>query len=395
MKTKFLISLMAAAMVFAAAGCGDKDFSVNSSKPVTQETGELKINYALGDLIKLGKYKGISLTGSSVAVTDAEVTARMAVNANSFKDTGFSKDAGVEVKEGDVVNLNFEGFIDGAAESTESATAENFVLGLGSNSFIPGFEAQLIGHSIGEEFDINVTFPENYGAADMAGKPARFAIKLNGVVTDKDVAANTEYKTTAEWREAVKAELQKEKENTNKSTLKSEGMNKVLSYSLAKRFPESLVSAYKDMLVNDLYMPYAEQMGITYEELQEQFGLTEERILQEVQSSILSDMAVAAIAKKEGITVTAEELKELKASKIGEGLAYKDEADYNAQNGDDKLILELLDGKVRDFIVENATITVSDAAVTDAVMSESDDIEVSEDEALAEEVDAESVSDEE
>lgn len=396
MKNKILIGLLMAATVFAA-GCGDVDFSVTNSKPVTQETGDLNLNYALGDLVKLGKYSGIDLHKKETVVGEKEIIARMMTKASSFKDTNFTTKDTQILASGDIVNINFEGFVDGAKESLDSTTAKNFVLGLGSGSFIEGFEDQLIGHKVGEpEFDINVTFPENYGEESMAGKPARFVIKINGVVRDKDVEANTGVKTVTEWKEAIKKEISTEMDERAKLTLKEEAIVAVSSLSMARRFPEALLKKYKQNRMENLYEPYAEQMGMSVEELLDQYGITDEVLASEAQRDMLKEMVVTAVAKKEKITVTAEELKTAREEVIGEGKQFADEKAYNEANADELLIGNLLYDKVISLIVEKANVIVLNEEEYSKLLNkgmvedpseEELEVEADEEEVMAEEVD--------
>lgn len=385
-----------AAAVFAA-GCGDLDFSVTNSKPITQETGDLKLNYALGDLVKLGKYSGVDLHKKETNIGEKEVISRMMAKASSFKNTDFTTTDTQVLASGDIVNINFEGFVDGAEKSLESTTAKSFVLGLGSGSFIEGFEDQLIGHKVGEpEFDINVTFPENYGEESMAGKPARFVIKINGVVRDKDVEANTDVKTVAEWKEAVKKEIITEMDERAKLALKDEAIVAVSGFSMARRFPEKLIKKYQQNRMDNLYRPYAEQMGMSVEDLMDQYGITDEVLASEAQQDMLKEMVVMAIAKKEKITVTAEELKAAKEEVIGEGKQFADEKAYNEANADELLISNLLYDKVINLVVEQANVIVLNdeeyskllnKGLVEEPAEEEVEVETEEDETMAEEVD--------
>lgn len=393
MRNRILLGLLAAGMIFAA-GCGDMDFSITRSTPVTQETGDLKLNYALGDLVRIGKYSGIDLHKREAVVDDKQVISRMMAEASSFKDTAFTVDNTEVIEQGDIVNINFEGFVDGSTTSLESTTAKSFVLGIGSGAFIEGFEDQIKGHKVGEpEFDVNVTFPENYGEATMAGKPARFVVKINGVVRDKDVAENKEVKTVAEWKASIKAEITREVEENAKDTLRDEAIMAVSGLSMPRRFPEGLLKKYIQNRIDGLYQPYAEQMGMTVEELRDQYGITDEVLASEAQQDLLKEMVIVAIAKKEGITVTAEELKAEKEKLVGENKQFADEKAYQDAKADDLVISGLLYDKVMNFIVNKANVITMSGEDYSKLLNKNnnteEDVELEEDEAMAEEVDSE------
>ncbi len=357
MMKKLLTVLLSAALIMTTS-CGDANFSLTKDQKVTQTTGDLKLNYALGDLIKLGKYKGIELyKPKSVIEDEKSVNIKMMTDAGSFKNNKFTADKKAVVKDGDIVNIDFEGFVDGAEKSSDNTTAKGFVLGIGSGAFIPGFEEQLIGHHVGDKgFDVNVTFPEDYHAADMAGKPARFVININGILTDKDVAENTDVKTIGEWREKLRKEMVEELDQKAAQNLKKDAISGVAKFSMVRRFPDKLVEDTKKDLDEYLYKPFAESMNITLEELKEQYGLTDEVITENAKNTVMMRMIIIGIAKKEKIKVTAEEFAEEKKNMIGEGKAFADEKAFDEAKADDTVIDNILQKKVSDFIVENADI---------------------------------------
>lgn len=358
---KTLIALLSVGLILTTACGGDANFSFTKNKAVTEETGNLKLNYALADLVKLGKYKEIKLyKKESASPNDKQVLQKMAIEADSFKDK-FTTDNTKVIENGDIINIDFEGFIDGAKESLDSTRAKSFVLGIGSGAFIEGFEDQIVGHHVGESnFDINVKFPENYQTADMAGKPARFVITINGVITDKDVATNTDVKTIAEWKEKVKADMISQMDKKAEQTLKNEALTAVAQYSMVRRFPDKLVEDAKNDLIEYIYKPYAESMGVTIDDL-EQYGVTDETLTSGAQNHVFSKMIVTAIAKNEKITVTADEYHKAEANMIGEGKTFADKKAFDDAGAYETVLENLLTEKVMDFIVANADVkTVSE-----------------------------------
>ena len=163
--------------------------------------------------VKLGKYKGVNVTKANVKVTAAEVKEALEAERNKNARTVSVTRA---AKLGDTVMIDYEGSVDGVP--FDGGKAENSPLELGSHSFIDTFEDQLVGHKAGEEVDVNVTFPEQYHAADLAGKPALFKVKINDVTTkelpklDDEFASDvSEFETLAEYKEDLKKQLEDRK----------------------------------------------------------------------------------------------------------------------------------------------------------------------------------------
>ena len=207
MKKKIMAALLAGVMVLAV-GCGGKG-----------ENGNLT----------LGEYKGLTLTSVSQATVDAELSSIL---------ESYTEYAEVDrtAQEGDTVNINFVGTLNGVA--FEGGKAENHGLVLGSHSFIDTFEDQIIGHVAGDEFDVNVTFPEQYHSDDLAGKPAVFKVKVNEIkakelpeLNDEFAQDVSEFDTLAEYKEDIKARLVKEKEAEAKRTKEDEAIAKIIEKS--------------------------------------------------------------------------------------------------------------------------------------------------------------------
>ena len=175
---------------------------------------------ALKPEVKLGKYKGVKVEATEVTVTDEEVDAKIEKERENNARTIEVTDR--PVKDGDMTVLDFEGFVDGVA--FDGGKGENYPLTIGSGAFIPGFEEQLVGAEIGKEVEVNVTFPEEYQAEDLAGKPAVFKVKINEIKgkelpeLDDDFAQDiSEFDTLAEYKEDVKKKLQEQKEEIGRA----------------------------------------------------------------------------------------------------------------------------------------------------------------------------------
>ena len=189
---------------------------------------------ALKPEVKLGKYKGIEYRKEAVEVTEDEVNKEI----DRVREMN-SRLIPVEdrpAKKDDQVNIDFEGFVDGKA--FEGGKAEGHTLTLGVHSFIDTFEEQIEGHNVGDEFDVNVTFPEKYHSEELAGKPATFKVKLNEIkvkelpeADDEFAAEVSEFETLDEYKESVKKELQEQKEGGQRQMAEEEIMNRLIHTS--------------------------------------------------------------------------------------------------------------------------------------------------------------------
>ena len=182
---------------------------------------------ALKPEVKLGKYKGVKIEKVSTEVTDADVDAEIEKERRANSRTIVVEDR--PVKDGDITVINFEGFVDGVA--FEGGKGENYPLTIGSGQFIPGFEEQLIGAKIGEDVEVNVTFPEDYQAEDLAGKAAVFKCKVNEIketelpeADDEFASEVSDFDTIAEWKEDLMKSLTEKKA----ASAKEEKENKAL-----------------------------------------------------------------------------------------------------------------------------------------------------------------------
>ena len=180
--------------------------------------------------VTLGKYKGVQVTKIDTTVTDEEVEAALEKEQQKNSRTVTVTDR--PVANGDTAVIDFEGFVDGIA--FEGGKGENHPLEIGSHSFIDTFEDQLVGHNAGDEVEVNVTFPEKYQAADLAGKPAVFKVKINEIkakelpeLNDEFASEVSEFDTLAEYKEDLRKHLEVEKENEAKRTKEDEAIKKV------------------------------------------------------------------------------------------------------------------------------------------------------------------------
>ncbi len=257
--------------------------------------------------VKLGKYKGVSVTKIDSKVTATEVNntikAELERAARTVTKTG-------KVAKGDTAVIDFEGFIDGVA--FEGGKGENYDLELGSGSFIPGFEDQLIGHKAGEDVDVEVTFPENYQAEDLAGKPAVFKCHIHEVkgkdipkLDDEYVADTTEFETVEEYKASVKERLENNKKAEGRRAQEDEAIAKIVEDS-EMEIPDAMLDYQVENMINDFANNMAQQ-GLSLQQYMQFTGMTMDSFREQVRPDALSrtqsSLVLEAIAKAENIEV--------------------------------------------------------------------------------------------
>lgn len=263
--------------------------------------------------VTLGDYKGIEIDKVEVEVTEEDVQAELLnVQKQNARNIPVEDRA---AKMEDEVTIDFEGFIDGKA--FEGGKGENYQLTLGSHSFIDTFEDQIVGKNIGEEFDVNVTFPENYQAEDLAGKPAVFKCKLNGIketelpeLDDEFASEVSEFDTMDEYKTDITATLKAKKEKAAKNTKEGLVIDKIIE-NASMEIPEPMIDTTKEQMLNEFAQQISYQ-GLSIEQYFQFSGMTKEKFLEtatpEAERRIKSRLVLEAIAKAEDIQVSDEEL---------------------------------------------------------------------------------------
>lgn len=255
--------------------------------------------------VKLGKYKGVSVTKIDSKVTATEVND--SIKAELERDARMVTKNGKAAKN-DTAVIDFEGFIDGVA--FEGGKGENYDLVLGSGSFIPGFEDQLIGHKAGEDVDVEVTFPENYQAEDLAGKPAVFKCHIHEVkkkdvpkLDDEYVADHTEFETVDEYKASVKERLENNKKAEGRRAQEDEAIAKIVEDS-EMEIPDAMLDYQVENMINDFANNMAQQ-GLSLQQYMQFTGMTMDAFRDQVRPDALSrtqsSLVLEAIAKAEKI----------------------------------------------------------------------------------------------
>lgn len=257
--------------------------------------------------VTLGKYMGVTVTKIDTTVSDEEVDA--AIESDRQADARkVTVDRAIE--NGDTANINFEGFQDGVA--FEGGKGENYNLEIGSHSFIDTFEDQLVGKKAGDEVEVNVTFPEEYQAAELAGKPAMFKVTINSVTAkevpelDDEYAADKGFDTVAEYKESVRKNLEESKEKDALRTKEDEAVAKIVDKSKMD-IPEAMIEHQVNNMINDMANSMMQQ-GLSMEQYMQFTGQTMDQFKEQVRpdaiTRIKSSLVLEAIAKEENIEVT-------------------------------------------------------------------------------------------
>ncbi len=285
------------------------DFDI---KKIGKEGVELTCKVTVKPEITIEGYKGISAVKPSKEVTDEEVEAEITLKLQQNARIISVEDKAVE--NGNIAVIDFEGFVDG--EAFEGGKAEEYELEIGSGSFIPGFEEQIIGHNIGEEFDVNVTFPEEY-SEPLAGKPAVFKIKLHAIkakelpVADDDFVKDvSEFDTLDEYKADIRKNLEEQKEKSSENSFKNEIYNK-LAELVTDEIPEVMITRSVDGMISE-FKYRVESQGIPFEQYLGYLGMSVDSLKdsykERAELDVKVELALEKIAELEGIEVTDEDV---------------------------------------------------------------------------------------
>ena len=289
---------------------------------VGKEGFSFKAAVAVYPEVKLGQYKGLEAPKAEVKVTAADVNARLKEMAERNSRMVSVEDRAV--KKGDIANIDFEGFLDGVP--FDGGKSDSHDLEIGSGSFVPGFEDQVIGMEIGQEKDIDITFPEDYHA-DLAGKSVVFHVKLNAVKI-KDVPALddefakdvSEFDTLAELKKDVKAKLIAEREEAGRRAFEDILMQKVAD-GIQADIPDAMIEEQARRFVENLRMQIQSQ-GIPFDQYMKMTNMDEEKLLEEARTPALGqvrmDLTIAAIVEAENLEATDEEVEAELAKMAGQ-----------------------------------------------------------------------------
>ncbi len=318
-------ALIPSAYAKAVDECEEEIVSQPMIDVVQAEAGKTFIftaEVALKPEVTLGTYKGVEVEAIDVTVTEDDVNAALDKERENNARTITVEDRAVQDK--DMVVLDFEGFVDGVA--FEGGKGENYPLTIGSKTFIPGFEDQLIGAELDKEVDVNVTFPEDYQAEELAGKPAVFKCTVKEIkekqlpeLDDEFASEVSEFDTLAEYKEDVKKNLAEKKE----ADAKNQKEQKVIEAIIADAkmdIPEAMVATQQRQMAED-FAQRLQMQGLSVDQYFQFTGLTRETFLGQMkpqaENRIKTRLVLEAVAAAEKIEVSEEEYKE-ELSKMAE-----------------------------------------------------------------------------
>lgn len=374
MKKKYMTILLAAAMLsLTACGAkdseetdhtqtsGEQDAEVEESSEDAEEETYTQVSYeSLTSTLKnLGEYKGIQVTRTVETVTDEDVADEIRAIK---KEYGELVEADRPAERGDVILIDYTGYVDG--ETSDSLQGTEFSLELGSGTFIPGFEDQLIGVSADEDCQLNLTFPEDY-YEDMAGKDVTFDVHVQSVSFyevegwgDDFIKENLNYDSEEAMAASIREELEAEAESDADANLEYDLIVELINSSEFEIQEADVEACTEEMLTE--YKTYASMYGVELEVfLQNYVGVTEQQLREAYRETadfrVKMMLALHEVAAREGIEVSDEECEE-KLSELAEQYGYESAADVEAVYSKDMVRSQMLQERAINLIRENAEV---------------------------------------
>lgn len=310
--------------------------------------------------VTLGDYKGVEVPKTEITVTDEDVDAEIKKEQEKNSRTINVEDRGAQLQ--DVVTIDFEGSVDGVPFDGGQAT--EYPLTLGSNTFIPGFEDQLVGAKVGDDVDVKVTFPEEYQAKELAGKEAIFKCAVKKIEAkelpelDDDFAKDvSEFDTLAEYKEHVKTNLVERKENEAKRAKEDAAVDKAIE-NAQMDIPEAMLQTQCRQMLDD-FSRRMQSQGLSMDQYFQFTGMTAEKMMEDMKPQALkriqTRLVLEKVAEVENIQPTEEEVNE-EISKMAE--AYKMEADKLKELLGERELEQMK----KDMAVQKAVTVIADAA---------------------------------
>ena len=310
--------------------------------------------------VKLGEYKGLEVDKVSTRVTQKEVDAKIQEEAEKNAREVVVTDR--PVADGDEVILDFEGFVDG--EAFEGGKGENYPLTIGSGSFIPGFEEQLVGAEAEKEVEVKVTFPEDYHAEELKGKEAVFKCTVHEIkakelpeLDDEFASEVSEFDTLDELKADIKAKIKEQKVNDGKRAQEDAAVDAIIE-SAKMDLPEAMVDTQARQMLDE-FAQRMQQQGLTLDQYMQFTGMTADKMMDELrpqaEKRIKTRLVLEAIAKAENIEITDEKLDE-EIAKMAE--AYQMEADklksFMGDKEKEQMKQDMAVQEAITFVVDNA-----------------------------------------
>ncbi|MED9905236.1 MAG: trigger factor [Lachnospiraceae bacterium] len=315
---------------------------------------------ALKPEVTLGKYKGVKVEAADLTVTDEEINEQIEKERENSARTITVDDRAVKDK--DITTLDFEGFVDGVA--FEGGKGTDYPLTIGSGSFIPGFEEQLIGAEIGKETEVKVTFPEDYHAADLAGKEAVFKCTIKGIqekelpeLDDEFASEVSTFDTLAEYREDVKNTLAQKKADAAKSA-KEEAVIEAVIAEAQMEIPDAMTETEQRQIIDE-FAQRLQMQGLSMEQYMQFTGMNQQMLLEQTRPQALkriqSRLVLEAVAAAENLTASEEEYEE-EIKSMAEKYQMEPEQikETLGERGKKQVLADMAVNKAVEFLVANA-----------------------------------------
>lgn len=363
MKKIFKVCMCGMVAATLISGCSKKDVKETTQTSTEATESSAQETVATQDLtnidngkVTLGEYKGIEVTKDPVEVTDEELQQAIDQDLAAHEK---KVDVDREVKDGDVVNIDYAGTKDGVA--FDGGTAKGYDLTIGSNQFIDGFEDGLIGAKKGDKVSLNVTFPENYQNKDLAGKPVVFEVTVNSVqekqvpeLNDAYVQENTKSKTVDEYKEETKQTLLKSKNDAAEQKVKNDIYTAISANCKVEPEQKAIDANYDNLIAR--YTNQAAAYGMDFTTFITAFtGMKEEDFKTaaktQAEEIVKQRLIVSAIAEKEKLAVTDDDRKEV-ATELG----YENAEELIKAEGQFEVDDYVMNNKVMEYLMQNAVI---------------------------------------
>ena len=371
-----------------------------TEEATTEAASETEFNvadlpaYDASEYVTLGEYKGLTVEVDPVEVTDEQVMDKIASETKQTLTEG-------TVEDGDTVNIDYVGKLDG--EEFDGGSAEGYDLEIGSCTFIDGFEDGIIGMQVGETKDLELTFPEDYHSEDLAGKDVVFTVTVNSIsrvpeLTDEVADSVVEGMTAEAYQESVRQDLEDSAKESQKSDAQQKLLQAVYNNATISGYPEENLQ-YTIKRATDYYEWLASMYGMTLDDYLTNYGMTQDEFMEQIQpvaeEALGEEMTLLAIAEEENIEVSDEEY-QAGLARYAEAQGMDDPSKLEEAYGENYIRNSLLQEKVLNFLYENATIeevkeTEAESDTEEVTAAESDTEEATEAESETE-TDSEEVS---
>lgn len=311
--------------------------------------------------VKLGTYKGVAVTDEEIKVTaeeiEEEVQKELDRNSRIVTD-----ETGKAVEMGDRAVIDFKGFVEDKA--FEGGEGKDYALEIGSHSFIDNFEDQIIGHKVGDEFDVNVTFPENYQAEELAGKPAVFKVKVNEIrmkevptLDDEYVSDHTDFETVDEYKADLEKRITTRKENQKRGNQEDEAIKAIIEAS-EMEIPEAMIELQLENMVEEFEQRISMQ-GLSFEQYMQFSGQNIDKIKEQMRpdaiTRIQSSLVLEEIAKAEKLEASEEDIQdEIKNMAAMYGMDVSQIEGYITDSQKKQMARDVEIKKAVNFVVDNA-----------------------------------------